>query len=199
MTVHCIKMIIGFTGRIAAGKETVKSFLVQKGFRYVETSQVLKDELSRRGMEITRENMQDLGDELRARDGLGALMKLVLERIDYENNKNKHFILDSLRNAGEADYLRKQANSFILIAVDAPQRLRFERILSRGKPHDPKTWEEFLLVDNRDYCDENNPHGQQVKYCMERADFMVINDDDKQKAMKQIERIWKEIEKRENN
>ncbi len=191
-------MIIGFTGRIAAGKETIKHFLVEKGFVYMETSQVLKDELSRRGMELTRKNMQDLGDELRAKDGNGALMKLVLEKIDYSNNKDKHFILDSLRNAGEADYLREHADDFVLIAVDAPQQMRFERMLSRGKPHDPKTWEEFLIIDNRDYFDETNPHGQQVRDCMACADFLIVNDGDISSSIKEIERIWVEIEKRKS-
>jgi dephospho-CoA kinase len=189
-------MIIGFTGRIAAGKESVKHFLVDKGFTYVETSQVLKEELSRRGMEITRTNMQDLGDELRAKDGHGALMKLVLEKINYVNNRDKHFILDSLRNAGEADFLREHADEFILIAVDAPQRLRFERILSRGKTHDPKTWEEFLVIDNRDYFDESNPFGQQVRDCMERADFLIVNDGALEDSVKKIQEIWGEIRKK---
>ena len=189
-------MIIGFTGRIAAGKETVKHFLVEKGFIYVETSQILKEELLRRGKAVTREHMQDLGDELRARDGLGALIKLVLEKIDYHRNRDTHFILDSLRNAGEVEYLRSVADDFILIAVDAPQRMRFERILSRGKTHDPKTWEEFLVIDSRDYFDPGNPHGQQVRDCMEKADFLIVNDSDVEKGTRAMEKIWEEIEER---
>mgnify|MGYP001609705850 CR=1 FL=1 len=185
-------MIIGFTGRIAAGKESVKHFLVEQGFVYVETSQVLKEELSRRRMEITRKNMQDLGDELRVKYGLGVLMKLLLEKTD--NKKN--YIFDSLRNAGEVDYLRKHVKDFILIAVDAPQEIRFQRILSRGKASDPRTWDEFLVIDNRDYFDESNPHGQQVRDCMARADFLIVNDADIAKSLKEVETIWEKIKER---
>ena len=182
-------MIIGFTGRIAAGKETIKSFLVDKGFEYIETSEVLREELNRRRMEITRKNMQDLGDELRKKQGPGILMKLLLEKAD----SKKNYIFDSLRNAGEVDFLRKNVKDFILIAVDAPRELRFKRILQRGKASDPKTWDTFLEVDNRDYFDPHNPHGQQVKQCIEKADYLIINDGSLEEIKKKIEKIYGEI------
>ena len=56
-------MIIGLTGRIAAGKETLTEFLRKKGFIYIETSKILNKELEKRGLEITRKNQQDVGDE----------------------------------------------------------------------------------------------------------------------------------------
>ena len=41
-------MIIGLTGRIAAGKETLTQFLRDKGFVYLESSKPLNDELVKR-------------------------------------------------------------------------------------------------------------------------------------------------------
>jgi len=182
-------MIIGVTGRIAAGKETLTDFLRKKGFIYIETSKVLAEELEKRGLEITRANMQDLGDEIREKHGAGGVMKLLLEKTE----AGKNYIIDSLRNPGEAEFLRNNVPDFILIAVDAQQKLRFERILKRAKPSDPKTWEEFLKIDNRDFFDETNPMGQRVKLCMEIADFKITNDGDLKKSMKEIKEIWEEI------
>jgi dephospho-CoA kinase len=179
-------MIIGLTGRIAAGKETLTEFLRKKGFIYLETSKMLAEELARRGLEISRSNMQNLGDEIREKEGVGGLMKMLLKKTE----PGKNYIFDSLRNAGEAGYLKNNIKNFILIAVDAPQRLRFERILQRGKPSDPKVWEEFLKIDNRDFFDETNPLGQQVRECMKLADFTIINDGDLGKSMKEIEDVW---------
>jgi dephospho-CoA kinase len=189
-------MIIGLTGRIAAGKETLTQFLRDKGFVYLESSKILKDELTKRGKEITRANMQDLGDELREKHGAGAIMKLLLEIAD--KDKIKNYVFDSLRNAGESDFLSENAKDFILIGVDASQKLRFERIISRGKPSDPKTWEEFLEVDNRDFFDEKNPLGQQVGKVMENADFIIMNDGSLEDSMRKIEEIWGEIENKTN-
>lgn len=185
-------MIIGLTGRIAAGKETLTYFLRKKGFIYLETSKILAEELEKRGLEINRWNMQNLGDEIRGRDGVGGLMKMLLEKTE----SGKNYIFDSLRNAGEAEFLRKNAEDFILIAVDAPQKIRFERILKRNKPSDPKTWEDFLKVDNRDFFDETNPMGQQVRKCMELADFKIVNASDLKKSMKGIEEVWEKIKKK---
>jgi dephospho-CoA kinase len=185
-------MIIGITGRIAAGKETLTEFLRKKGFVYLETSKMLAEELSKRGLEVNRWNMQNLGDELREKDGPGALMKMLLERTE----KGKNYIFDSLRNAGEAEYLRNNVRDFVLIGIDAPLKLRFERILKRGKPTDPKTWEEFLKVDNRDFFDEANPMGQQVGRCIEQADFIINNDADLEKSQREIENIWEEIKEK---
>jgi dephospho-CoA kinase len=191
-------MIIGLTGRIGAGKETLTGFLRDRGFIYLKSSELLKEELAKRGVEISRWNMQNLGDELREKYGSGAIMKMFLDKI-ISNDKGKNYILDSLRNAKEADFLRENLKDFFLIGVDAPQKLRFERIVSRGKPSDPKTWEEFLEVDNRDFFDEKNPLGQQVGKVMGVADFIIINDNDLRGSMEEIENIWEEIKKRTVN
>ena len=117
---------------------------------------------------------------------------MLLDKIDSKGN----YIIDSLRNVGEAKFLRENVKNFILIAVDAPQKLRFERIIKRGKPSDPKSWEEFLKVDNRDFFDPENPLGQQVGKCIETADYVIVNDKDLESSMKEIERIWEEIKER---
>lgn len=185
-------MIIGLTGRIAAGKETLTDFLRKKGFVYLETSKMLAEELEKRGLEVNRWNMQNLGDELRGKDGPGALMKMLLKKTEPEKN----YIFDSLRNAGEAEFLKNNVKDFVLIAVDAPQKLRFERTLKRNKSYDPKNWDEFLKIDNRDFFDESNPMGQQVGKCMEAADFKIMNDADLEKSKKEIEDVWEKIKKR---
>ena len=183
-------MLIGFTGRIGAGKETLKSYLTERGFVYIVTSDLLNKELLRRGKKITRTNQQDLGDELRGQHGPGALMRLLLEQID---SSVGDYILDSLRNAREARYLKDNTHNFVLFAVDAPQRERWKRIQDRGKPSDPQTWEDFLKIDERDYDGDGNPMGQQVRLCMETADYVIDNSSDLEISIKEIERIWNEI------
>jgi len=184
-------MLIGITGRLAAGKETLTGFFRDKDFKYYESSRVLREELEKRNIEITRTNMQNLGDKWRREYGPGALMKKLLEKI----NPNENCIIDSLRNAGEADYLRQNVQDFVLIAITADQKLRWERMQKRGKPSDPKTWKEFLIVDERDYFDANNPMGQQVRECIKKADYLIINKDINE-SMKKIEEIWEEIKER---
>lgn len=185
-------MIIGVCGRVSAGKETLTKFLREKGFIYFETSQLINEELAFRGLKITRENQQNLADSLRKKEGVGVLMKMLLAK----TQQGKNYIFDSLRNSGEAIFLREHAPNFLLIGVDAPAKIRFERILSRGKPSDPKTWVEFLKMDERDNFDVHDSMGQQTGKLLEMSDFVVVNDSSVEEGLKKVEEIWKKIEER---
>ncbi len=186
-------MLIGITGRIGAGKETLTMFLRGKGFRYFETSLLLKEELQKKRQIITRENMQNMGDKLRKEQGPEILMKMFLEKIDSKED----YIIDSLRNTGEVEFMRKNLKNFFLIGVDAFQKLRFERILSRNKSSDPKIWEEFLKIDNRDFFDSNNKMGQQTGKCIELADFKIINNGSLEELKNKVENVWNEIKSKQ--
>ena len=58
-------MILGFTGKNAAGKTEACNYLASKGFAQCSLSDIIRDELSRAGLEPTRENMIKKGNELR--------------------------------------------------------------------------------------------------------------------------------------
>jgi len=186
-------MIIGMCGRIGAGKETLMSFLREKEFVYLVSSDLINEELKKRGLEISRTNQQNVADELRNKHGVGIIMQMFLDKIALDPKKN--YIIDSLRNSGEAVFLREKVKNFVLIGVDAPQKMRFERMMKRAKPSDPKTWGEFLKVDDRDNFDTSNPMGQQTGKLLEMADFVVINHGNLKDSIKEIEKIWEKIKK----
>ena len=184
-------MIIGVCGTVGAGKETLTSYFRDKGFVYFETRQIIVEELKKLGLELSRKNMQDWADEQRARFGVGAIMKIMLERADGDSSKN--YIFDSLRNDGEADFLRENVTDFVLIGVDAPLKIRFNRALARAKPSDPVIWEEFVKMNERDLNDKSNPMGQQTQKLLDMADFVIINDSSLEKAQEQVKDIWNKI------
>jgi dephospho-CoA kinase len=181
-------MIIGLTGRIAAGKGVVKDYFMKLGFQYATFSDAVRKEAMTRGIEITREKLQDLGDEIRKKEGAGAWAKRLLADLDL----NKNIVVDGIRNPGEISELRKHKD-FFLISVDAPQKIRFNRVLSRAKPSDPKTWKDFLLIDERDFGDKTNLLGQQVGACMNLANFKIVNDNLMDHTLGQIQEIWNKI------
>ena len=150
-------MLIGLTGRISSGKGEIVEFLKKKGFQYLTLSQVIRDEAEKISLPITRESLQDFGNLLRKYDGNSALIKRLIGKADFPNNT----IIDGIRNTGEVEELRKMKD-FVLISIDAPQKIRFERVLKRGKPSDPKKWDLFLKVDERDYG-ENIDSGLPVR------------------------------------
>lgn len=136
-------------------------------------------------MPITRKTLQDVGDDLRRMDGVEALAKRAVSLLDKEGSSR--VVIEGIRNPGEITYLKKLPN-FVLIAVDATRAIRYKRIIERGKPWDPKDWDSFLVVDSRDHEDEENSAGQQVKKCMNMADYIIENNKD-------LSHLYQEIEK----
>ncbi|MBI2042762.1 AAA family ATPase [Candidatus Pacearchaeota archaeon] len=181
-------MLIGLTGRIASGKGEIVEYLKKKGFEYITISKIIREEAAKIKIPITRESLQDLGDLIRKHEGGNGWVKRMIERIDLKKN----FIIDGIRNPGEVEELKKLIG-FVLVSVDAPQKIRFERIISRNKPSDPKIWEEFVKVDGRDFLDLENPLGQQVGKCMALANFHVVNDSTREEFERKIEEIYAKI------
>lgn len=184
-------MIIGLTGTLSSGKGIVANFLKEKGFVYLSLSDELRETAKEKKIELTRINLQNLGNELRKKEGAEVLAKRASKKI--ESQQYIKAIVDGIRNPAEIKELQKLKN-FILVAVDAPQKIRFERMLARNRESDPKTFSEFLKVDARDRGRGERPDGQQVAKCMKMAKFFLINDGDLEKAKAKTEKMYEDIE-----
>ena len=165
-------MIIGLTGTLASGKDVVVDILKKKGFIVLSLSDEVREEAKSRGIDITRENLQLLGNEMRQNEGSGVLAQRILRKV---TDPQKNYIVNGIRNPAEVAEL-KNWPSFYLIAVDAPQQLRFQRMIQRNRPSDPKNFYEFMKVDAIDQGKEQDISGQQVRECMKLTEDFIFND-----------------------
>ncbi|MEE8585142.1 MAG: AAA family ATPase, partial [Acidobacteriota bacterium] len=138
-------MIVGLTGRNCSGKGEAVEFLKAKGFYSHSLSDVIRDEIGERGLEVTRENLIRVGNELRSRHGHGVLAQRILDRLEPDRN----YVIDSIRHPAEAEALSGRSD-FVLLAVQASPRLRFERIRKRARQGDPRTFEEFQRTEEKE-------------------------------------------------
>lgn len=83
-------MIIGLTGKNAAGKGEVAEFLKDKSFYYHSLSDAIRDELDRRKIPITRDSLIATGNEMRETYGADILARRTLEKLD----PNRNYIVD---------------------------------------------------------------------------------------------------------
>ena len=61
-----IMLIIGITGTLGSGKGTIVDFLVkEKGFAHYSVRALVSEEIVRRGMEVNRDSMVIVANELR--------------------------------------------------------------------------------------------------------------------------------------
>jgi len=164
-------MIVGLTGKNSAGKGEVAKYLQKKGFVYYSLSDVIREEATKRGVEHSRDNLINLGNELRKKYGAEYLAKQINKKI-FSSRKN-FFIIDSIRSPYEVKELMKN-KGFILIGIEAPIELRFKRLLKRNRLGDAKTLEEFKKQEQRENL--KNSTNQQLDETFKSASKVILND-----------------------
>ena len=183
-------IVFGLTGKNASGKGTVAEILKKKNFTYHSLSDSLRDELKSLKKEETRENLIDIGNELREKGGPGVLADKLMPKLNSENNH----IVDSIRNPLEVISLRKETllRRFFLISVDANSKLRYDRLCSRGRIGDTDSWEKFVEQEKKE---ENNddPNKQQLSRTMEMADYNIDNSGTLEELEAQVNRIFSSL------
>lgn len=184
-------MIIGVTGTAGAGKDTFARYLVKnKGFEHISLSDIIREEAMARKMELTRRNLQDLGNRMRRAAGRGVFSQKALAKIQ----DGKNYVVTSIRNPGEAEVLAR-AEKFVLIAVEAPQKERFLRISKRLRKSEkePLTFEEFEKSEKRE-LKSSDKSSQQLVQCIGGADFAIANDSDLAAFYGKIEELLRRID-----
>lgn len=171
-----MSLVVGLTGGFGSGCTTMADLLCDElNFHVEKLSKELRDEWSRHHAgEPTREDLQQLGDEMRRADN-AVLAKRAVDRGEQADESVKRLVLDGIRNVAEVEYLQNRfGDRFFLFAVDASSGTRWQRVRSDYQSQG-LTDADFTADDNRDR-DEEVPWGQQVQLCVDRADVVVLNE-----------------------
>jgi len=183
-------VIIGITGTIGAGKGTVVEYLInKKNFKHFSARGFLMEEIERRGLENNRDNMVAVANELREKNSPSFVADELLKRA-LESGEN--CVIESLRTVGEIESLRKKGN-FSLLAIDADSRVRYERIIIRSTSTDNISFEKFLSDEERE-MNSDDPNKQNLRKCIEMADFRIENNGTIEELNYKLEEILKVIQ-----
>ena len=178
-------LAFGVTGPNASGKGEVCHFLAEIGFDVHSLSDVIRDEATRRGLPPEREHLIRLGNEIRATGGAGALAQGILPRL------GRRCVIDSIRNPAEVEVLRELPR-FVLIGVQAPVELRFERSRGRARPGDPGSLDAFQGREEQE--NSADPVAQQLNATFAMADYVVENSGGLQDLHARIRAILDQLE-----
>ena len=162
-------MLLGVTGRNAAGKTTIVEWFVNQGWDGCSCSDAIRHWLRENGQEITRENLTQGGRTLRSQGGAGILAEMLLDRMDSEQNT----IIDSIRTPDEVYALRSR-DDFLLIEVNVPLDLRWKRMQKRGRDGDPVAYEFFLKQEDAEAIAEDSS-GQALIATANLSDIVISN------------------------
>jgi len=178
-------MIIGITGQNASGKGEVSKYLENKGFLYESLSDRIREELERINKKETRENLIKIGNDLREKHGSGILGLRTLDKLE----ENKKYTIDSIRNPDEVNVLQSKKD-FVLIAIEAPLDVRFERLKGRSRLGDVKTLKQFKEIEKQENRDSNK---QRVNDCIKLAKYVINNNGTIEQLHKKIDKLLEDL------
>jgi dephospho-CoA kinase len=118
------RRVVGISGPIAAGKTTSARHLQERGFAYGRYSLVLEEILRERGVTVTRENLQRIGEEINNFPGQRWLSHRVA------NNLKDHdiIVIDGMRFPEDHATLVEQFGpAFTHVHIEASRVVRRER------------------------------------------------------------------------
>ncbi len=167
----CVIAIV-VTGMPGSGKSIFSETARELGFEVYVMGDVVRRELVRRGLPITRSNMAMVAVELRKIYGEDFVAKMTVNEVFSSHGGSdgcRYVVIDGSRSLKEIEVFRKSFSEVIIIGIHASPKTRFARLSSRGREGDPKSWEEFVA---RDSLELSLGLGSVIAM----ADIMIVND-----------------------
>ena len=181
------KLVIGLTGMPGSGKSLVVKTAQELGYDVVTMGDVIREETGKKGLELNPANVGKVMLELRAKDGDNVIAEKCVPKIGARQNQK--VMIDGIRSLVEADTFKNHFANFVLVAVHAPPQLRFNRLSSRGRSDDPKT---YAIFHERDMRELNVGLGNAIAL----AEYLIINDDSIDTLKSRVKEILQKAEQK---
>ncbi len=138
------KLVI-IAGLARSGKDAMADYLCGKhGFKKFVMSDALINEMKKQNMETDKKTISEFGDSLREKDGMGAVAKLVMKRIEEENPEK--IVIVGPRSVEEIEIFKENFSDVEIVKIESDKSKRFER----KSAEDPQDEKSFFGRDERD-------------------------------------------------
>jgi dephospho-CoA kinase len=132
------KLAINVMGPMGSGKGMLAEFLKEHHeFSQFTFSDVIKDELRERGLDINTDNIFKVHDELRAAHGDEVIARRIVEHARKEGSPR--IIFEGGRYPAQASYIKNTFPDSLLLYIDSAPEIRKARLLERKRSSDPST------------------------------------------------------------
>ncbi len=175
-------MIFGVVGTFASGKDTVAHYLASKGYQHISTANVIRDEMTAQGLPLDRDTMTAFATQTRAEHGNAYFTEKVMAQI------KDNAVFADMRHPDEITTLRGYyGGDFLLIAVDAPIEVRYQRAQQRGRIGEGETLADFQAKEERELSGQLGSH--YLGKVISLADVTIDNDGDLERLYNKVDAI----------
>jgi dephospho-CoA kinase len=161
------KLVVGLAGMPGSGKSLVVDIAKELGYSIVVMGDVIREETSKLGLELTPANVGRVMLQLRTDGGNTVVAQKCIPKIEAQTSGK--ILIDGLRSLFEVEAFKMHFDTFTLLGVHAPPEARFSRLSSRCRSDDPKGWDVFHERDLRELT-------VGLGNVIALSEFMVIND-----------------------
>lgn len=174
-------LVIGVIGRNGAGKDALVDYLHERcSIPTLSAGDVARTMAEDQGIPATRENLHAVSRRVFREQGRDTFMRQVIEEI--EAHDWRAVGVAGVRTPTDVRTLEEQfGDDFLLVHVQVPARIRYERAQERGEARDPQSYEEFREQDaaEEDLFD--------IQEAAERADLTIDNSGSLEEFYRRIE------------
>lgn len=180
------RIILGISGEIASGKDTVGKYIAEKyKASSLRFSQPLRDMLDRLHLEQNRENMARLSLYLRKAFGEDIFSKVIVA--EAEKSQSDLVVVDGIRRSPDIIHLENEEH-FYFVYVETSSEARYKRLIKRHQNTDDTIKTEVQF--EKDALLETET---QIFDLKERADFVIDNDGTLEELYAQVDRIIEKL------
>ncbi|MGB9684830.1 MAG: AAA family ATPase [Candidatus Bathyarchaeales archaeon] len=181
------KLIVGLAGMPGAGKSVVVNVAKAMGYGVVVMGDVVREEVAKRGLEPTPENLGRIMLELREKEGANVIAGKCIKKI--QDAEEQKVIVDGVRSLAEVEEFRKQFPKFTLLAVHASPETRFKRLYNRQRSDDPKNWQIFHERDMRELS-------VGLGNAIAMAEHLIVNEDNLETVKRKTREVLRKVEEK---
>lgn len=191
MTDKIPPQLIGLSGTLGSGKDTIANHLVQKhNFLHVSTGDVLRHEAAKRGLPTDRRTLIDISIQMRKSGrGFGLFIEEGIKLFNKQKHTYAGLVMSGLRVPGEAEYIQQIGGK--LLFIDAPVQERYRRVISRQRDNEPtKTLQQFIDYDTDEINGvSDDPYEVNLGAIRKKADTVITNTGSFEELFDQVEKV----------
>ncbi len=175
---------MGVAGLPGSGKGVFRRIFQRMGYPVVIMGDLVREEVKRRNLKPTPENLGKTMLNLRELDGSAAVAKRCIPKL--KKATGRIVVIDGIRSLAEVEEFKKHFPNFILIAIRASPKTRYQRLSRRKRSDDPQNWKSFMERDIREL-------GVGMGAVIAAADQTIVNEGSLAQLKTEIRRVMKEM------